>query len=109
MQHKKFEQLFSDAQALYILMNESEKLCDWCHPIAYHTNNISNMNWAPKWIWNFISDIIYRMYEKHTEDFSDILPYVIEKIRYEDPDNFVVNMDNFFRWIIPIARNRYIV
>lgn len=107
MQHTTFKQLLKDKKKLKFLMDESYDLCNWCNPIAYHTNNISSMDWSPQRIWNFISDIIYWMYDTYNRDFSDLIPYTIEKIRYKDPDNFTKNMDKFFKWLINIPRSRY--
>lgn len=107
MQQKTFKQLLKDKKKLKSLIDESCNLCNWCNPLAYHTNNITSMGIAPKWIGNFMTDIIYWLHDDYNKDFSDILPYVIEKIRYKDPDNFTKSMDTFFKWFIVIPRDRY--
>jgi hypothetical protein len=54
------------------------------------------MDTAPKWIGDFMTDIIYWLHDDYRRDLSEIVPYTIEKIRYKDPSNFTKNMNTFF-------------
>lgn len=56
--------------------------------LAYYVNNVLSVDWWPMRIWSFSCDISYWVSQKTESDYSDIIWYIVDELRFYD---YVVN------------------